>query len=86
MIFGPRRRSAKLFHRRRGRDRHDSTGLSTPVQLGLAAAILAPLVTPSCRSARRRSRKLNVGSAFAPGSRARTDRRSRHKTTRGRRE
>jgi hypothetical protein len=49
VIFGPRRRSAKLFHRRPGRDRRDSTGLSTRVQLGIAAAILAPLVASSRR-------------------------------------
>jgi hypothetical protein len=44
VILGPRRRSEKFFHRRPGRDRRDSGGLSTRAQLALAAAIIAPLV------------------------------------------
>jgi hypothetical protein len=44
VIFGSGRRRGKLFHRRPGGDRCDSSGLSSRTQLVLAAAIIAPLV------------------------------------------
>jgi len=40
----------KVFHRRRGGDRHDSTGLSVRTQTLLAAMILAPLLDTRLRT------------------------------------
>lgn len=44
VIPGLRLRGRKMFHRRTGGDRHDSTGLSAPAQMLLAAMILAALL------------------------------------------
>jgi hypothetical protein len=52
VLLGGRRRGAKVFHRRPGRDRTDSTGFSVRAQTLLALLILLPLLAVRTREAR----------------------------------
>ena len=65
IILGPRPGGAKLFHRRRGADRHDATGLSTGTQTLLAVLLLTPLLA----SARRPTGARSVRAVVARGGR-----------------